>query len=59
MKITISLRNVPLSITIEGPDESISDMVDLASKTLFRLREIWLNALECQMKLEQKKKDFA
>ena len=60
MKITISLTNVPLSVTIEGPDESIADMVELASKTLFKLRETWYGALKCQMKLlEKKKKELA
>jgi len=55
MKISISFSDLPLSITIEGPDSALDSMVDLATKTLFKLREVWLNALECQMKLKVEK----
>jgi hypothetical protein len=56
MKITIKLSNAPLSITIEGPDKALPHMVDLAAKSLFKLREVWLSAVECQMKLEKRTK---
>jgi hypothetical protein len=55
MKITISLSNIPLSITIEGPDESMAKMIDVATQALFKLRETWLGAVECQKKLELEK----
>jgi len=57
MKITIALSNMPLSITIEGPDDEITkDMIDFVSKTLIKLREVWLIVIQCQMKQEEKKK---
>lgn len=46
MKITIRLSNAPLSITIETTDEITKDMIDLVAKTLLKMREVWLNALE-------------
>jgi hypothetical protein len=55
MKITISLSNIPLSVTIEGPDESMAKMIDVATQALFKLRETWLGAVECQKKLELEK----
>lgn len=55
MKITIALSNMPLSITIEGPDEITKDMIDFVAKTLIKLREVWLIAIQCQMKLEENK----
>jgi len=46
VKITIRLSNAPLSITIETTDEITKDMIDLVAKTLLKMREVWLNALE-------------
>ena len=57
MKIIISLSDAPLSITIEGPDEITKDMIDFISKTLIKLREVWLNAIKFQMKMEAKKRE--
>jgi len=57
MKITIALSNMPLSITIEGPDEITKDMIDFVTKTLIKLREVWLSAIKCQMNLEAKKNE--
>lgn len=57
MKITISLENVPLNISIESPDDISREMIDFVGKTLLKMREVWLNAVKCQMKLEQKKKE--
>ena len=55
MKITIKLTNAPLSITIEMPDEISKDMIDFVAKTLLKMREVWLGALKCQVKLEDRK----
>ena len=55
MKIKISLENIPISIEIEGSDEITKDMIDFVTKTLFKLREVWLNAIKCQVKLESQK----
>ena len=55
MKITISLSNIPLSVIIEGPDASMAKMIDIATQALFKLRETWLGAVECQKKLELEK----
>ena len=55
MKVTIKLSNAPLSITIETSDEITKDMIDFVAKTLLKLREVWLGALKCQVKLEAKK----
>lgn len=55
MKITITLTNAPLSITIEMPDEITKDMIEFVAKTLLKMREVWLGALECQRKLEAEK----
>ena len=56
MKITIKLSNAPLSITIEMPDEISKDMIDFVAKKLLKLREVWLGALKCQVKLEAENK---
>ena len=57
MKISISFSDLPLKVEIEGDDTVMESMVKLASNTLFELRKIWLNALECQMKLKVSKND--
>ena len=57
MKITVSLTNVPLSITIEASDDISREMIDFVGKTLLKMREVWLNAVKCQMKLKVKKDD--
>ena len=57
MKITITLSNMPLSITIEGPDEITKDMIDFVTKTLIKLREVWLSAIKCQMNQEETKNE--
>lgn len=53
MKITISLESIPVRVVIEGSDESMSMMVDVASETLVRLRKIWLDTLKRQTKLPE------
>ena len=55
MKIKISLENIPISIEIEGSDEITEDMIEFVAKTLFKLREVWLEALKSQVKLEDQK----
>jgi len=54
MKITISLESIPVRVEIEGSDESMAMMVDVASETLVRLRKIWLDTLKRQTKLPEK-----
>ncbi len=52
MKVTISLESIPVRVEIEGSDESMSMMVDVASETLIRLRKIWLDTIKRQTKLK-------
>jgi len=53
MKITISLESIPVRVEIEGSDESMAMMVDVASETLVRLRKVWLDTIKRQMKLPE------
>ena len=53
MKIIISLESIPVRVEIEGSDESMAMMVDVASETLVRLRKIWLDTLKRQTKLPE------
>ncbi|MCJ7634209.1 hypothetical protein MUP77_17700 [Candidatus Bathyarchaeota archaeon] len=52
MKITVSLESIPIKVEIEGSDDSMATMVDVASETLFRLRKIWLDTIKRQTKLK-------
>lgn len=52
MKITIWLESIPIKVEIEGSDDSMATMVDVASETLFRLRKIWLDTIKRQTKLK-------
>ena len=51
MKITITLKNAPLTVTMEGADEEMEHMVDVATETLIRMRKIWKDSLKKQAKL--------
>lgn len=59
MKITVSLENVPVKVMIEGPDESMANMVDVATTAMLKLREIWLGAVKCQIKLKSEEEKTA
>ena len=52
MKISISLESIPVKVEIEGSDDSMGIMVDVASETLVRLRRIWLDTVKHQTKLK-------
>ena len=52
MKISISLDSIPVKVEIEGSDDSMATMVDVASETLVRLRRIWLDTIKRQTKLK-------
>lgn len=52
MKISISLESIPVKVEIEGSDDSMGIMVDVASETLVRLRKIWLDTVKRQTKLK-------
>jgi hypothetical protein len=52
MKVTISLESIPVKVEIEGSDDSMAIMVDVASETLIRLRKIWLDTIKRQTKLK-------
>ena len=52
MKISIISRNGPITVTIEGPDESVDKMVK-ATKSLLMMRKTW----EAQMSFDKGKKD--
>lgn len=51
MKITISSKNSPMKVEIEGPDESTEKMVK-ATKSLMKLPKIWVD-VEAQMSFEK------
>lgn len=51
MKITIRSDQTPLTVVIEGSDESIEHMVK-ATKSILKMRKLWLTA---QMSFEGKK----
>ena len=51
MKITVRLESVPVSVEIIGTDESIVQMVDVATVTLEKLRKIYLDTIKRQTKL--------
>lgn len=55
MKITITLKNVPLSIVMEGSDEEMANMVDVATETMVKMKKIWLNTLKRQTELKLEK----
>ncbi len=57
MKITITLKSIPLAITLEGSDEEMEHMVDVAAETMIRMRKIWLNTLKRQTKLKTEKEE--
>jgi hypothetical protein len=52
VKISISLESIPVKVEIEGSDDSMGIMVDVASETLVRLRRIWLDTVKRQTKLK-------
>lgn len=52
MKISVCLESIPIKVEIEGSDESMATMVDVASETLIRLRKIWLDTIKRQTKLK-------
>jgi hypothetical protein len=52
VKISISLESIPVKVEIEGSDDSMAIMVDVASETLVRLRKIWLDTVKRQTKLK-------
>lgn len=53
MKITIKLANVPLTVEIEAPDESMSYMADVIAQTFEKMRKAWLETLKRQTKLHE------
>lgn len=52
MRIVISLESIPIKVEIEGADDSMGMMVDVAYETLIRLRRIWLDTIKRQTKLK-------
>lgn len=52
MRIVVSLESIPIKVEIEGSDDSMAIMVDVASETLIRLRKIWLDTIKRQTKLK-------
>jgi len=52
LKISVCLESIPIKVEIEGSDESMATMVDVASETLIRLRKIWLDTIKRQTKLK-------
>jgi hypothetical protein len=52
VKISISLESIPVKVEIEGSDDSMAIMVDVASETLVRLRRIWVDTVKRQTKLK-------
>lgn len=55
MKMTINLESIPLSICIEGSDEEMEHMVDVAVETMIQMKKIWRNALMKQTKIDERR----
>jgi len=54
MKITIRSDQTPLTVVIEGSDESIDNMVK-ATKSVLKMSKIWVEDTKAQMSFESKK----
>lgn len=55
MKMTISLASIPLSVCIEGSDEEMEHMVDVAVETMIQMKKIWRNSLMKQTKIDERR----
>ncbi len=55
MKMSISLASIPLSICIEGSDEEMEHMVDVAVETMIQMKKIWRNSLMKQTKIDERR----
>ncbi len=55
--MTINLASIPLSVCIEGPDEEMEHMVDVAVETMIQMKKIWKNSLKRQAKLDEEIKE--
>jgi len=56
MKITITLSTVPVSVCIEGDDQTTKNMIPLATEALLKLQKIYMESLQRQTKLQPDKK---